>query len=435
MESKVLNIINEWLQQSGMNPELAGILRFVILIAGIIFLGWLVDFISKKIILRVLRIITRRTKTFWDDVLLERKVFNKLSHLVPALVVYMVAPAALINYPVWLKVTQAGMGIFMLLILLMVINAFLTALLDIYQNYEISKVKSIKGYVQVARIIAYFIIIILVIAILIGKSPLLLITGLGAFAAVLLLIFKDTILGLVGSIQLSANDMVRPGDWITMPAYGADGTVTDIGLTTVKVQNWDKTISTIPTYALVSNSFQNWRGMEESGGRRIKRSIRIDMNSVRFCTTSMLEEFRKIHILREYIDRKEEELNAHNARHGIDQSVVVNGRRQTNLGVFRAYLERYLRNNPNIRQDMTFLVRHLEPQENGIPMEIYVFSQVQEWEGYERIQADIFDHVLASIGHFGLRVFQNPTGEDMRSITLSSKDTGAEPKSHRPDQL
>ncbi|MBE0641424.1 MAG: mechanosensitive ion channel, partial [Bacteroidales bacterium] len=282
MESRILSEINNWLQQTGMNPELSGVLRFVILIIGIVVLGWLMDFISRKIILRVLKMITRKTKTIWDDILLERRVFNKLSHLVPALVVYMVAPAALENYPVWLKITQAGMGILMLVILLMVINSFLTAILDIYQNYEISKIKSIKGYVQVVRIIAYFIILILIIAILIGKSPLLLITGLGAFAAVLLLIFKDTILGLVGSIQLSANDMVRPGDWITMPAYGADGTVTDIGLTTVKVQNWDKTISTIPTYALVSNSFQNWRGMEESGGRRIKRSIRIDMNSVTF---------------------------------------------------------------------------------------------------------------------------------------------------------
>ncbi|HRY99117.1 MAG TPA: mechanosensitive ion channel family protein, partial [Bacteroidales bacterium] len=388
-----------------------------------------------NIILRVLKIITRKTKTFWDDVLLERKVFNKLSHLVPALVVYMVAPAALENYPVWLKITQSGMGIFMLAILLMVINSFLTAILDIYQNYEISKVKSIKGYVQVARIIAYFIIVILIIAILIGKSPILLITGLGAFAAVLLLIFKDTILGLVGSIQLSANDMVRPGDWITMPSFGADGTVTDIGLTTVKVQNWDKTISTIPTYALVSNSFQNWRGMEESEGRRIKRSVRIDMNSVMFCTEEMLNEFRRIHLIRDYIDRKEQELKDYNNSLGIDQSVVVNGRRQTNLGVFRAYLENYLRNNPHIHQNMTFVVRHLESQENGIPMEIYVFSKVKEWESYERIQADVFDHVLASIGHFGLRVFQNPTGVDMRSIALSSKDDLPAEQSHRPDQL
>jgi miniconductance mechanosensitive channel len=416
MEINLLNTLNEWLLSAGMDADTAGILRFVILITGIALLSYLVNIIAKSILLRVLKVITRKTKTFWDDVLFERKVFDKLSHLAPALVIYYLAPPTLEEYPGWLEIIQSATSIYMLVVVLMVIIAFLNALNTIYQNYEISKVKSIKGYLQVGKIIAYLFITITIIAILIGKSPLLLFTGLGAFAAVLLLVFKDTILGLVGSVQLSANDMIRPGDWISMPNFGADGTVMDINLTTVKVQNWDKTITTIPTYALVANSFQNWRGMEESGGRRIKRSISIDMNSVKFCSPEMLERFRKIQLISEYIDGKEKELQEHNNQYQIDESVVVNGRRQTNLGVFRAYLERYLRRHPQVHQEMTFLVRHLEPTEKGIPMEIYVFSKVQEWAKYESIQADIFDHILASIRLFDLEVFQNPSGSDFRQL-------------------
>jgi miniconductance mechanosensitive channel len=251
---------------------------------------------------------------------------------------------------------------------------------------------------------------------LIGRSPLYLLGGLGAFSAVLLLIFKDPILGLVGGIQISANDMVRPGDWIVMNKSGADGVVTDISLTTVKVQNWDKTITTIPTYSLVSESFVNWRGMEESGGRRIKRSINIDMNSVKFASPEQLRKLKKIKLVRNYLDKTEKELKAYNEKNNIDDEVLVNGRRQTNLGIFRAYVAEYLKNNPNINQDMTFLVRQLQPGESGIPIEIYVFSKVQEWGKYEDIQSDIFDHLLATIPEFGLQVFQNPSGADFRRL-------------------
>lgn len=425
METNLIQTLETWLNSIGLNPQVSDILKFVILILAIGLLSYLVDKIAKLIILRVLRILTRRTKTFWDDILYERKVFNQLSQIAPALVIYMLAPAALKEYPMWLTIIQSGTSIYMLVVILFVINAFLNAMNAIYQNYEIAKVKSIKGYIQVAKIASWVVISILVIAILIGKSPLLLFTGLGAFAAVLLLIFKDPILGLVGSVQLSANDMLRPGDWISMPDFGADGTVIDINLTTVKVQNWDKTITTIPTYALVANSFQNWRGMEESGGRRIMRSISIDMNSVKFCTEEMIQRFRKIQLIREYVDKKQEELTAHNQQKSIDQSVVVNGRRQTNLGVFRKYLEQYLRNNPNISLDMTFLVRHLQPTEKGIPMQIYVFSKIQAWAEYEAVQSDIFDHILASIQHFDLKVFQNPSGNDIQEF-LKRQGTGAE---------
>jgi miniconductance mechanosensitive channel len=296
------------------------------------------------------------------------------------------------------------------------LNAFLNSIYDIYQGFEVSKSKPIKGYLQVFKIILFLIGAIFVISMLIGRSPLYLLTGLGAFSAVLLLIFRDPILGLVGGIQISANDMVRPGDWIVMNKSGADGVVTDISLTTVKVQNWDKTITTIPTYSLVSESFVNWRGMEESGGRRIKRSINIDMNSVKFASPEQLTQLKKIKLVNNYLQKKEKELATYNEKNNIDDEVLVNGRRQTNLGVFRAYVAEYLKSNSNINQDMTFLVRQLQPGESGIPIEIYVFSKVQEWAKYEDIQSDIFDHLLATIPEFGLQVFQNPSGADFRKL-------------------
>ena len=297
-----------------------------------------------------------------------------------------------------------------------VIDAFLNALHDIYLTLPVSRSRPIKGYVQITKVIFYFIGTILIFSVILNKNPGYFLGGLGAFAAILLLVFKDTILGLVAGIQLSANDMVRPGDWISMPGYNADGTVSDISLNTVKVQNWDKTISTIPTYALVSNSFTNWRGMEESGGRRIKRAINIDMKSVRFCDDEMVQKFKKIQILQEYIDFKLEELAKYNKENGIDETVKVNGRRMTNIGVFRKYVEAYLKKHPKIHNDMTFLVRQLNPSEKGIPLEIYVFSNDQQWANYESIQADIFDHLLAVIPEFNLRVFQNPTGDDFRQL-------------------
>ncbi len=234
--------------------------------------------------------------------------------------------------------------------------------------------------------------------------------------AVLLLIFKDSILGLVAGIQISSNDMVRLGDWVEMPKHGADGDVIDISLTTVKIQNFDKTITTIPTYTMVSDSFKNWRGMSQSAGRRIKRNINIDMRSVKFCDESMLERFASFRHISEYIARKKDELTKFNAENGIDDSVLVNGRRMTNLGTFRAYLEGYLRNHPKINKDMTFLVRQLQPTETGLPIEIYVFCSDKIWANYEAIQADIFDHILAVIPEFDLKVFQNPTGADFEKL-------------------
>jgi miniconductance mechanosensitive channel len=371
--------------------------------------------IAKNIILHMLKTAASRTKSNWDDIIIERKVFDRLAYLVPAYIFYWLLPYALDNYHEFVKVIMTGIEIYTVVIIMAVFLAFLNAVLHIYQGYEISKSKPIKGYIQVVKIIIYIIGSLTIISMMIGKSPLLLIGGLGAFSAVLLLVFKDTILGLVAGVQLTSNDMLRVGEWISMPKYGADGIVLDISLTTVKVQNWDKTISTIPAYALFTDSFVNWRGMEESGGRRIKRSVNIDMNSIKFCTPEMLKKFERFQYISDYVKNKQAEIEKYNKEHHVDPDLLVNGRRQTNIGVFRAYLEAYLKNNPKIHQSMTFLVRHLQPTEKGLPIEIYVFSKIQEWAEYEAIQADIFDHVLAVIPQFELRVFQNPTGADFKS--------------------
>ena len=409
---KVKDLLTNWGFSENFSAGMRDITDFIIVLAIVI----LTYFVLKYVVIGLARRIARRSSTTWDDALYDNRVIHKALLFVPGLMLGFLAPYTLDEFPValnWVvKITQ----LYMVFVTMTTINSFLNALYDIYQGFEVSKSKPIKGYLQVFKIVIIGIGIIVIISMLIGKSPIYLLGGLGAFSAVLLLIFKDPILGFVGGIQLSVNDMVRPGDWIVMDKSGADGVVTEISLTTVKVQNWDKTITTLPTYSLVSDSFINWRGMEESGGRRIKRSINIDMNSVKFCSPELLDKLRKISLITDYIDGTEKELSAFNVAKNIDNSVLVNGRRQTNLGVFMAYLSAYLRNNPNIRLDMTFLVRQLQPKESGIPVEIYIFSKEQEWARYEKIQADIFDHVLASIPEFELLVFQNPSGADFRQI-------------------
>jgi miniconductance mechanosensitive channel len=395
---------------------LAALAKFIVLVA----LSYLLFKITHTYLIRILRKVTEKTKSNWDDVLIERRVFNRLAFLVPSYFLYVSLPFALGNYDELLQVLLLAIRIYSVVILMLVGNAFLESILNIYNHYEVSKSRPIKGYIQVGKILIYILASVSVIALLIGKSPFLLIGGLGAFSAVFLLIFKDTLLGLVAGVQLTANDMLRPGDWISLSKYDADGTVTDITLTTIKVQNWDKTISTIPAYALFTESFKNWRGMEESGGRRIKRSINIDMNTVRFCTESMLEKYKQFQHIIDYIENKEVEIQQYNVAKKINTKVLVNGRRQTNLGVFRAYLKAYLHHHPDIHQEMTFLVRHLQPTENGLPIEIYVFSKQQAWAVYEAIQADIFDHILSVIPEFDLRVFQNPTGNDFQNLIKAS---------------
>ncbi len=327
-----------WLTKIGFSPETAlktaGISDFIMVLVT----GVLIYYITKIIINRVLKRIAKRTASNWDDVLIEYKVFQRMAFLVPGILIYQSISVTLDDFPGLIPVALKLTNLYIIVIFLLIINSFLNAVYAMYQKSEFALYHPIKGYIQIGKIVVFIVVFLLIISLLFNQSPLYMLTGLGAFSAVLLLIFKDPILGFVGGIQLSANDMVRQGDWISMPKYGADGTVLEISLTTVKVQNFDNTISTLPTYSLVSESFQNYRGMKESGVRRMKRSISIDMSSVKFCTQKMLDKFRKITILQEYIDRTEAELENYNKENNIDNSVFVNGRRQTNIGVFRAYL-------------------------------------------------------------------------------------------------
>lgn len=404
--------IRNWLMTHGFGDTPAEIVSWALIALAVLLLAIICNLIAKKILLTGIAFIIKRSKTKWDDILYRRQVFTRLSHLAPALVVYFTAPIFL-QFSDFL---QRFAMVYMMIAGLYAFNGFLNAIIEIYRSFEVSRQRPIKGYVQIVKILISIFIIIIALATILGRSPWLLLSGLGALTAVLILVFKDSILGFIASIQLTSNDMVRIGDWIEMPKYGADGDVTDVTLHTVKVQNWDKTITTIPTYALISDSFINWRGMSDSGGRRIKRAIYIDMTSVKFCTSEMLDRFEKYQLLGDYIRAKKQEIAEYNKIHKIDASELINGRNLTNIGTLRAYISAYLRQHPKIHQDMTFLIRHLQPGEFGLPLEIYVFSNDQEWANYEGIQADIFDHILAVIPMFELKVFQRPTGSDVQAL-------------------
>ena len=398
--------------QRGVAEGAADVLSDLILALGVVLLAIFSNYVVRRILLVSIARLVKRTKTTWDDALLSRHVFQRLSHLAPAFVIYSTASL----FPAFEGVIQRLSTVYMILAGLFVLNAFLNAVVDIYNSYDVSRHRPLKGYFQLIQIIVAIFVGIYALARLMDRDPWPLLTGLGAMTAILLLVFKDTILGLVASVQLSTNDMVRIGDWIEMPKYGADGDVIDVTLHTVKVQNWDKTITTIPSYALISDSFRNWRGMQESGGRRIKRALNIDVSTVRFCDTEMLGRYEKYQLITDYIRQRREEIAVYNKEHGIDSSVLVNGRNMTNLGTFRAYVSAYLRNHPKVHKSMTFLIRYLAPGDNGLPLEIYVFSNDQEWAHYEGIQADIFDHILAVLPYFDLRAFQHPTGSDFRRL-------------------
>jgi miniconductance mechanosensitive channel len=407
-------MITKWLINIGFEPytaaRTAGISDFIlVLISCVAFY-----YISKFIINRIFKRIAAKTTSNWDDVLIEYKVFQRMAFLVPGILIYQSISGTLDDFPGLIPAALKLTNLYIIVIFLLIINSFLNAVYAMFEKSEFALYHPIKGYIQIGKIVVFVIVFLLIISLLFNQSPLYMLTGLGAFSAVLLLIFKDPILGFVGGIQLSANDMVRQGDWISMPKFGADGTVLEISLTTVKVQNFDNTISTLPTYSLVSESFQNYRGMKESGVRRMKRSISIDMSSVKFCTQDMLDKFRKITILQEYIDRTEAELENYNKENNIDNSIFVNGRRQTNIGVFRAYLEEYLAHHPLVDNKSDLLVRQLQPNSSGIPIEIYAFTLETEFIKYEKVQSDIFDHILAIVPQFDLRVFQSPTGEDLK---------------------
>ena len=384
----------------------------------LVFVAYLADVVGKRQLVRIVHGISRRTKHTWDDALIEHGVFGRFAQILPSLVFYFgldLVP----GLPDGVVVVGENLAIsYGLLMLSLATGALLSAFNTIYESYPIAQTRPIKGFLQVVKIAVFVLAGVLIISTLMERSPVLMLSGLGAMTAVLLLVFKDTILALVASVQLTSLDMVRVGDWIEMPQCNADGDVIDVALHTVKVQNWDKTITTIPTHRLIVDSFKNWRGMGESGGRRIKRDLRIDINSVRFLSGEEIERFKRFALLTDYIDRKLEDLAANYAELG-EATANVNLRRLTNIGTFRAYIFNYLKHHPKIHQNMTLIVRQLQPGPTGLPLEIYAFTNVTEWSVYEDIQADIFDHLLAIAGEFGLSMYQEPAGRDFSALAAN----------------
>jgi len=402
-----LDLVSSRLDDYPLTATLIGI----VVLAAIAFIA---DLIAKRQLVRLLRGLARRTRSTWDDALISEQVFGRFAKIVPAVIV-MFGAKGIPGLPDGsVQVVENVAMAYMALTIMLALGALMNAANKIYEQYPIAKDRPVKGYIQVAKIILYCIGAILAVSALLDRSPLLLLSGFGAMTAVLMLVFRDTILSLVASIQLIGNDMVRVGDWIEMPASNADGDVIDVALHTVKVQNWDKTITTIPTYKLITESFRNWRGMSESGGRRIKRSLLLDQNSIRFLTDEETAKFKRFALLKDYIDNKKQELEAANA--ALNGDANVNLRRLTNVGTFRAYVVNYLSSRSDISEKMTFLVRQLPPGPDGLPIEIYIFTKTTEWVAYESIQGDIFDHLLAIIPEFGLRVYQKPAGSDVRAL-------------------
>ena len=400
-------LFKEWPQQHPLIYQM-------LMAAGVLVLGLISYFVTKHFVFRALLSLVQRTKTSLDDILLKKAFLRRLSYIPPIIIIYSFSELFPFAEDLICKISTALIW----WILLLTGGGFLSGFGDVYQNLDISRGRPIKGYIQIVKLIIYLIGGIIIVSTFIGRSPLVLLSGFGAMTAVILLIFRHTILSFVASLQITSNDLVRIGDWIEMPKYGADGDVIEITLHAIQVQNWDKTITAIPTYKLMEESFKNWRGMQQSGGRRIKRAIFIDLDSIKFCDKDMIERFEGYHLISDYVKQKQEELGQYNIEHGINTEVLVNGRRITNIGTFRAYVEAYLRSNSKIHQEMTFLIRQLAPGPNGLPMEIYVFTNDTVWAHYEAIQSYIFDHILAVVPQFDLRIFQNPTGRDFGKLAL-----------------
>ena len=399
-------------QLATIHPMLPAIAGYALLILGAV----IAYYITRRILLILVHKLVKRTSALWDDALVDQKVFSQLAHVVPALVIQKGIllvpdlPAAAEN------VIRNLTSIYMIVVVTLTLTAVLSAVNQIYEGRPGARNRPIKGFTQLAQLVLYIICGILVIAVLIDRSPVILLSGLGAITAVLMVVFKDTLLSLAASIQLTSQELIRVGDWLEVPQFGADGDVIDVALYTITVQNWDKTISTIPTHQLIAGSFKNWRGMSESGGRRIKRSINIDMNSIHFLSSKEVERLAGIELLKDYILSKQEELKTYNASVGTADEPHVNQRHLTNIGTLRAYIRSYLKQHPKIHRNMTLIVRQLQPGSEGLPIEIYCFSNDINWDNYETIQADIFDHIFAVMPEFGLRLFQQPAGSDFAQL-------------------
>ncbi len=397
----------------------ADVLTVVISFLAVLVIAFVASAIARRIIVGVIQRAVSRTKTTRDDVLVDNRVFERLTHLAPGVVINQLGVQVLSDYPVLASAVDTLSLVYIALVIIWFLNALIDAGLQVYETFRFARQFPITSIVQVVKMLVSLIGVILVISLLLNESPVTLFTAMGALAAGFMFVFKDSILGFVAGVQLTANRMVAVGDWIEMPKYGVDGDVMEIALTTVKIRNFDKTITTIPTYSLIADSFKNWRGMNETGGRRIKRSGYVDISSIRFCDAEMLAKFENIGLLKDYLAEKHRDLEEWNkARPDAAQS-LINARRLTNVGTFRAYLVAYLKAHPKVAQHLTLLVRQLPPSAQGLPIELYFFTNVTDWGQYEGIQADIFDHILAAAHEFDLTLFQAPSGGDFRQLVAA----------------
>jgi miniconductance mechanosensitive channel len=413
---EMIHWLNELLRDAGVHGDTRIYSRTIILLLCSVLISIILWWITTNVVGRLIHRILRKSKTHWHEHLKKNKFFTALAHLVPLLFFEIMVRTVFIDFPVILSFLLRMIDVTIVLITLYIIIRFLNTLGDVLLDKPKLNDKPVASYIQLSKIVITILLIVLMVSIAFNIDPIVIVTSMGALTAILLLIFKDTILGFVGSIQLAANDMIRIGDWITMEKFGADGYVTEINLATIKIQNFDKTITTIPTYSFISDSFKNWRGMLDSDGRRVMRSINIKIQSVKFCTPELLEKLAEIEIIRNYINTKQAEINEYNEKNNINRQVLLNGLNQTNLGIFRHYVTTYLNTNPAINSGMDLMVRQLEPTDKGVPVQLYAFTINKKWADYEAIMADIFDHLLASVQYFELEVFEQPAGSDMRIV-------------------
>ncbi len=407
-------LFETFLIDQGVNPALALYLNLLLNILVLILLILGLNYLIRNFVIEAFKSFSNKTQTTFDDFLIKTNFPKYIGQILPIIIIYLAVPYILVEFPLAIKAFFFLIDIYIIFLIVWLIRSFLRATKNYLRTLESFKDKPVESYIQVAMIIVWLFAFIFIIAEITGKDVINFIISLGAASAILLLIFKDTILGFVASIQVSVNDIVRIGDWITFSKYGADGTVTEITLATVRVQNFDNTFTSIPTYSLISESFQNWRGMQESPGRRIKRSVFIKQNSVKFITPEDLEKYKKVQLISSYLEDRQNEINEYNTTNEIDTKLPLNGRNQTNLGIFRKYIDTYLNNHSAVHKEMYIIVRHLQPTAQGIPLEVLCFSRDKRWANFEYISSDIFDHIIATVSYFDLQLFEAPSGDDIR---------------------
>lgn len=405
----IKHLLYDYLVSVGLTESTSKYLNMIALLIVLLIIVFIIDFITRKILLTIFSNFARKSKTNFDDILVKNKAPRNIAHIIPLLIALEFIPIVFTDFDYAEKIIEKGLQVFAIVLTLWIVRSFLRTLKDYFKTLPRLKDKPIDSFIQVFMIFAWLIGILSAFAIITGIEFLTFITTIGAASAVILLIFKDTILGFVASMQVSINDMVRIGDWITFEKYGADGDVIEINLSTVKVQNFDKTITTIPTYALISDSFKNWRGMEDSEGRRIKRSLSIKLDSVKYLSKDEIDKLKKINIITSYLEKRQSDIDDYNSEENIDKTLLLNGRNLTNIGVFRKYIETYVENHSAVNKDMMIMARQLSPTTQGIPLEIYAFSSDKRWQNYEYIMSDIFDHIIAAVPYFDLEIFELPS--------------------------